>query len=47
MVDQLPLRVTAATSLYKLLSITEVKMWLKEGLVKIIEAYLNVMKEID
>lgn len=47
LVEQLPLRVTAATSLYKLLAIPEVKLRLKEGLVKIIESYLNVMKEID
>ena len=47
LVEQLPLWVTAATSLYKLLAIPEVKLRLKEGLVKIIESYLNVMKEID
>jgi len=47
LVQDLPIWVTAATSLYKLLSLEEVKAWLKDGLVNIIKSYLDVMKEID
>lgn len=45
--DELPVQVTAACSLYKLLRVDEVKDKLESGLPQIIESYLTVIQEID
>ena len=45
--EDLPIRVVAATSLYKLLRVKEVRDRLESGLSNIVESYLAVMKEID